>query len=252
MKIYRNLILVLVVLMTSCEKSGDLFFDKEQTDINIWLGSSTIPQDSVSFNFSHMLPGRDSLIFHYRLLSYPLDHDVDFELEAIDGDIDLVYFSFGKYTIKAGEYQGRFPIYFDKPEVYNEFKDKAGKLRFRLKAGGAIKTGIKELSTLTVILQNGISKPDQWDVAPLYYGPLWRYFGTYSLTKHSLLIQQSGRTDFRVITMNNAVTQEDTEALSVAEAIAIVDKCKKWLLEYKAQNNGEPYRDENENEVIFP
>lgn len=244
--------LAFVVLMTSCEKSEDFFFDKEQTDINIWLGSSSIPQDSVSFNFSHMLPGRDSLIFHYRLLSYPLDHDVDFELEAIDGDIDLVHFSFGKYTIKAGEYQGRFPIYFDKPEVYNEFKDKAGKLRFRLKEGGQLKTGLRELSTLKVILHNGISKPDHWDVAPLYYTRLSQYFGTYSLVKHSLMIQESRKTVFRVKNTSNTATQEDTEALSVAEAVGIVDKCKKWLLEYKAQNNDEAYRDENENEVIFP
>lgn len=244
--------LAFVVLMTSCEKSGNFFFDKEQTDINIWLGSSSVPQDSVSFNFSHMLPGRDSLIFHYRLLSYPLDHDVDFELEALDGDIDRVHFSFGKYTIKAGEYQGRFPIYFDKPEVYNEFKDKPGRLRFRLKEGGQLKTGLSELSILKVILQNGLSKPDHWDVAPLYYSSLSRYFGTYSLTKHSLLIQESKKTVFRVYTFSNAVTQEDTEAMSVATAVAIVDKCKKWLLEYKAQNNNNPYLDENENQVVFP
>lgn len=247
--------LVLVVLMTSCEQSENFFFEQDRAELNIWLGSASTPQDSVSFNFSHMLPGRDSIMFNYRLLSYPLAHDVDFELEALDGDIDLVSFSLPTYIIKAGSYQGQFPIYFDKPDNYNEFKDRAGKLRFRLKENEVLKKGVQELSTLSVIVQNGLSKPDHWDVAPLYYGRLSNYFGTYSPAKHSLLIQLSGKTVFRVYTSVNVVTSEDADAMSLAQARALAAKCKKWLLEYQ-ERNGKPLRemenDENSNLVIFP
>lgn len=250
MKLLKYILISTVLITMSCSKNENLLFDQNKTDINIWLGQLNAPVDSGTFNFSHMIEGKDSLMFNYRLLGFPLDKDVEFELEAVAGDMNKVNFEFGKYTIKAGEYQGRFPIYFNKPANYTEFIEKAGKIQFRLKETEKVKAGVTELSTLTVKLQNGLVMPDHWNVAPLYYLRLSQYFGTYSAVKHSLLIQVSGKTEFRIYSSRTA-TIEDTEAMSIAEATNFKNVCKNKLIEYK-QLNGKALVDENDQEVTFP
>jgi hypothetical protein len=252
MKIFKYLVLGLLFLGAGCEKSDHLFFDENERSLNIWLGQSGAPVDSVTYNFSHIVEGQDSVVFNYRLLGYPLDQDVDFELEALDGDIDLVYYSFGKYTIKAVEYQGQFPIYLNKPRDYNEFKAAPGRIRFRLKESNVLRKGADELSKLTLILRNGLSKPDNWDVAPLYYLRLSNYFGAYSDTKYSFIIQVTGRQNIHVYQALNAVTQENPDAISTGLATYYRDLCKIRLNEYKLQNNNQPLLDENQQEVVFP
>ena len=158
---------------------------------------------------------------------------------------------FGKYIIKAGQYEGRFPIYFIKPENYEQFKEQAGKIKFRLKENDKIKAGARETSSLLVKLQNGLVIPDHWNVAPLYFLRLSQYFGTYSAVKHSLLIQVSGKTEFRIYS-NRTATINDTEAMSIAEATNYKDLCKNKLIEHKQVNNGQALLDENGLEVTFP
>ncbi|WP_437921445.1 DUF4843 domain-containing protein [Sphingobacterium sp. LRF_L2] len=252
MKLFNYLILSCVLICTSCEKNKDLLFSPEKKDLNIWLGQSGAPLDSITYNFSYNVDGHDSILFNYRILGLPLEEDAEFELEALDGDIDLVYFSFGKYIIKAGQTEGKFPIYFDQPANYNEFKLETGKIRFQLKENDAFKRGVNELSKLKVVLKNGLSKPDNWDVAPLYYLKLNTYFGSYSEKKHSLIIQETGQQTINVYQVLNAITREDANAISAGKAIFYRDQCKSWLAQYKESNNGQALLDENNQEVVFP
>ena len=251
MKFFKYIVLGTLLIHFSCTKNENFFFDKNKTDINIWLGQLNATVDSGTFNFSHIVSGKDSIMFNYRLLGYPLNSDLEFELEAYEGDMDKVQFEFGKYIIKAGQYEGRFPIYFIKPENYEQFKEQAGKIKFRLKETEKIKAGARETSTLLVKLQNGLVIPDHWNVAPLYYLRLSQYFGTYSAVKHSLLIQVSGKTEFRIYS-NRTATINDTEAMSIAEATNYKDLCKNKLIEHKQANNGQALLDENGLEVTFP
>lgn len=242
--------LVAIIALSSCKKNEDFLFDPNVKEINLWFGNANAPSDSTSYNFAYILSGKDSVMFNYRLMGYPLDKDLDFELEAVDGDTDKVQYEFGKYTIKAGQYQGSFPIYFFKPEGFSEFTETAGRIRFRLKESNELKAGVKELSTLNIKLQNGLVMPEHWNTQVLYYLRLSTYFGTYSTVKHTLLIQVSGKTVFRIY-QNRAATIDDTEAMSIAEATNYANMCKKILLEYKEQN-GHPLLDENGIEVTFP
>ena len=251
MKTIQYLILSMVFLSLGCERNEELYFANETKGLNIWLGSGGAPVDSITYNFSYVIEGRDSILFNYRLLGYPLDHDVDFELEAVDGDTDLVYYAFGKYTLKAGTYQGQFPIYLDKPEAYQESKEKSGKIVFRFKENEELKSGAKERTELHLVLQNKISKPDHWDVAPLYYLNLSRYFGTYSDKKYSFIIQVTGNANFTVYSTLNAVTQLDENAISSGMATYYQQECKKALEAYNLEH-GSPLLDENNNEVVFP
>ncbi|MCA5006571.1 DUF4843 domain-containing protein [Sphingobacterium bovistauri] len=251
MKFLKFIAILTAFIQYSCSENEDLLFKQNKTDINVWLGQLNAPIDSGNFNFSHIVDSKDSLMFNYRLLGYPLTSDLEFELEAFEGNLDDVQFEFSKYVINAGEYQGRFPIYFLKPENFNHFKENAGKIKFRIKETDNIKSGALELSTLTVILQNGLVIPAHWQTAPLYYLSLSRYFGTYSAVKHSLLIQLSGKTEFRIYSNRNA-TINDTEAMSIAEATNYKDLGKNYLIEYKKANNNRGLLDENGLEVTFP
>lgn len=234
----------------SCTKNEELYFSKEQHGINIWLGTSTAPVDSVTYNFAYVIAGKDSVLFNYRITGYPLDHDTEFELQAVAGDTNLVYYSFGKYTIKAGEYQGTAPIYIQKPENYTEFTSGSGKVVFKLKPAGIYKEGAKELDSLTIAFKNYLAKPDNWDAATYPYRPMSTYFGTYSNVKYAFIIQTTGMVDFKIYYTTAKDPQLEANTITSTKASALQSQCKVALQEHNAQYG--ILLDENNNQVVFP
>jgi len=234
----------------SCTKEHKFPFPEDRNAINIWIGTTTVVEDSFTHNFAYTITGRDSVMFNYRLSGFPLDHDTQFELQAVSGDTNRVYYSFGKYTIKAGEYQGLFPIYIDKPADYAEFKNTSGKIVFKLKETATFLEGAQELSALTIIFKNAVSKPDNWDVATTPYFTMSKYFGTYSNVKYAFIIQTTGMANFKIYytLVKDPVLADNT--ITATQASYFQNLCKAALLAYKDKNG--PLMDENNSEVVFP
>lgn len=238
------------VAFLSCNKNSALYYSREEKKINIWLGTSTVAADSVTYNFAYKIAGHDSLLFNYRLAGYPLDQDTEFELQAVSGDTNRVNYALGKYIIKAGQYQGTAPIYFDKPAGYSEFKNSSGKIVFKLKPSDGYTEGASELSTLNVVFKNFVAKPDNWDAAASPYFAMSKYFGTYSNVKYAFVIQVTGLVDFKIYytTVNNPVLEANT--ITATQASALQAQCKVALQTYNTQNGA--LLDENNNPVVFP
>lgn len=250
MKLLKLFIVIICVGFLSCQKNNELHFVQNKKLINLWLGASSSPQDSLTYNFAYAIPGRDSVMFYYRLAGYPLDYDTQFELQAVSGDTNLVSYSLGKYTIKAGQYQGSAPIYITKPAGYAEFAGKSGKIVFKLKPSEVFEEGARELSTLNVVFKNYVAKPDNWDAAPYPYFAMTRYFGAYSNVKYAFIIQTTGMVDFKIYYTVQKDPALDANTITATEASSLQSKCKVALQIHNAQYG--TLKDENNNDVVFP
>ncbi|MDI3320948.1 DUF4843 domain-containing protein [Pinibacter soli] len=246
----KFLIFIISCFLFSCTKEHKFPFPEERNAINIWLGSGSVVEDSVTHNFAYTVTGRDSVMFNFRLSGYPLNHDTKFELQAVSGDTSRVYYTFGIYTIKAGQYEGRFPIYIDKPAGYTEFKNSTGKIVFKLKESPTFLEGAEELSDLTVIFKNAVSKPDNWDAATSPYFAMSKYFGTYSNVKYAFIIQTTGMANFKIYytVAKDPVLADNT--ITATQASYFQNLCKAALQAYKDKYG--PLMDENNSEVVFP
>lgn len=247
---FKILLMIVGTGLFACTKNEELYFSKEKRGINIWLGTSTAPVDSVTYNFSYVVTGKDSVMFNYRVAGYPPDHDTEFELQAVSGDTNLVYYSLGKYTIKAGEYQGTAPIYIEKPAGYSEFQNGSGKIVFRLKPSDEYEEGALELSTLNLAFKNYVAKPDNWDAATYPYFAMSRYFGTYSNVKYSFIIQTTGLVNFKIYYTVAKDPALETNTITSTNAAALQVQCKLALKTYNEEHGA--LMDENNNQVVFP
>lgn len=244
------LLLVWAILLCGCSKNDLYYYDADRSALNIWLGTASVAADSVTYNFAYTVTERDSVMFRYRLSGYPADYDRHFELEATEGDGNLVYYSFGDYVVRAGQYEGTFPIYIDKPEGYAEFRGSPGYMVFRLKENTEFEQGANERSSLRIAFRNYVAKPDNWDSDIYPNMPLANYFGTYSDVKYGFIIQVTGLSNFRVrYTVSQDPNLADNEITAI-HAVYLRDKCRAALLEYNATHD-EPLLDENRQAVVF-
>jgi hypothetical protein len=243
--------IISLILATSCSKNDIFYYDAEHTALNIWLGDSNTTLDSLTYNFAYTLEGRDSIMFNVRLSGYPAEYDRPFEIEAVAGDYDYVYYKFADYVLKAGEYEGKFPIYIDKPASYDEFKDRSGAIIFKLKESATFASGTNENSQLYVVFKNYVAKPDNWDDAVYPYYSLSRYFGSYSQVKYSFIIQETGLANFQIYytTAQNPVLADNV--ITSIHATYLKSKCVSALITYNA-THASPLSDENGNLIVFP
>lgn len=237
--------------MAACKKNEELIYQEENTALNIWLANGSSILDSITHNFAYTVPGKDSIMFNYRVLGGISTVDRTFELEAVGKDQDYVYYNFGNYTIKAGQHEGSFPIYINKPEVYNEFKNAPGRITFKLKESANFKKGVAELSQIHVVFRNAISKPDNWDVATDYrYRALNYYFGAYTDTKYAFMIQTLQKHSFMIYIVSFAnPNPNNPNMINSITADYYKRLCVSALEEYEKVNG--PLIDENGNVVQF-
>lgn len=254
-KIHKSVVLALVMslIFVGCSKNEYPEFDANYSALNIWFGTETIPQDSVTYNYSYAL-GEKNIRFYARIIGTLSDLDRTFQLEAYDGDLDEAEGSYalGSYTIKAGKTLGEFNITFDTSKLKNPqaFTQKDGHLKFRMKANDEFLLGATELQTLTIVLKNYLSKPDNWDTATYSMRPLSAYFGEYSKVKYQFMIQELNMVDFK-ISYNATITyDEETNTISNNYANYLVSKMKLALQEYN-ETHETPLTDETGNIVTF-
>lgn len=244
---------VLLLAFASCSKNEYPEFDTNYSALNIWFGTETIPQDSVTYNYSYAL-GEKSIHFYARTIGALSDHDRTFQLEAYDGDLGEAEgsYSLSEYTIKAGETIGTFDIVFDTSKLKNasSFTQKDGHLKLRMKPNDEFREGAKELQTLTVVLKNYLSKPDNWETATYPMRPLNAYFGEYSKVKYQFMIQELNLVDFQISYNATIMYDEETNTLSNSYANYLVSKMKLALQEYN-NTHDTPLTDETGNIVTF-
>jgi hypothetical protein len=240
-----------LLLMFSCAKNDLFYYKDDYVALNIWLGTSTSTLDSLTYNFAYTVNERDSVVFNFRLTGYPVDYDRRFELEAVEGDMNYVYYEYQDYILKAGQYEGTYPLYIDKPAGYEEFKDRQGYIIFKLKETASFAQGAEKSNQLHIIFKNYVAKPDNWDTAVYPYFTLARYFGTYSDVKYGFIIQETGLANFRILYTTSVDPVLEENVITSTHASYLKSKCVAALLEYNA-THGTPLTDENGNPVVFP
>ena len=229
--------LFMTSIMSGCKHNEREYFDAEYTALNMWLGSQRTPTETATYNFVHH-NDMDYISFYVRLTGVPVDYDRTFNIEAVEGDISKVDYVTEDYVLAAGEYEATFPIYFAKPEDYNEFRDSDGYIVFKLKAGstfedGAESTGGIELNRLHIVLQNSVTKPWNWDEDTYPYMPLANYFGSYSNVKYEFMAGVIGLSDIRVL-YGTDLSEEAENVITYLQANYLATKCRTALVEFNA------------------
>ncbi|MCF0244539.1 MAG: DUF4843 domain-containing protein [Bacteroidaceae bacterium] len=222
--IRKTILALMAICLAACEKNETPVYDKNYTALNVWFGSEQgVVYDNATYNFSYY-KGRKDITFRARVMGLPADRDRQFQLVAVEGDIEKVGAACETetYTIPAGQTLVTGKIYFDtsklpNPEVFSK-EGEEGTLVFRVKDNGEFAPGASEMSTLTVKLYNRLQKPAHWDEAPSGYMNLSRFFGKYSRVKYQFMIENTGYVDFHVTFNQSVKYDEETNTLSYAYA----------------------------------
>lgn len=255
MRIFKTIIAALAVgaALTGCSKNDYPVFDTQYSALNIWMGTELIPQDSITYNYSYAL-GEKNVHFYARVIGTAADHDRSFTLEAYDGDLAEAEGSYtlGDYVIKAGETSAICDITFNSSKLKNPqaFTDHDGHLKLRMKANDLFHEGTESLRTLTIVLKNYLSKPDDWDTATYPYLAISRYFGDYSKVKYQFMIETLNLVDFHVSYSATISYDEETNCISSNYASYLASKMKLALEEYNASHDT-PLTDETGNVISF-
>lgn len=249
-KLFTIILATALLCCWSCKKNELPFFDSEYSALNIWFGNKGVISDSLTFNFAYTVLSRDSVMFNARLTGVPADCDRTFRLRAVEGDFDKVDIVFQDYVLKAGEYEGTYPLYINIPDGYSEFTQKSGHIVLELEENELFRPGSIESNHIYLVLKNFLAKPDDWDSATYPYMPLSRFFGTYSDVKYAFIIQTTGYSNFHVYYTMSADELPEGE-ISYSFAGFLAQKCKSSLAEYNASHDA-PLRDEFGFDVIFP
>ncbi|TKC08598.1 DUF4843 domain-containing protein [Pedobacter frigoris] len=238
-------------LMSSCEKAKELRYDNELSTLNIWLGANLQMQDSLVYNYAFKsLNESDTIKFSVRLSGLPGNQDREFKLKAISGDLDRVkegvHYVFPKYILKANTYEGVFPILIKRSA---DFKNKEARVVFALSENESFKKGVREQSSMKVILKEEFSKPANWDVEPYPYTRLSTFFGAYSNVKFQFITTVIGRIPtFRVRSAGVPVPPDE---VYYTQAQYWQSRCKLELAKYNAEHPGQPLKDGDET-IVFP
>ncbi|MDR0545290.1 MAG: DUF4843 domain-containing protein [Odoribacteraceae bacterium] len=247
----KKILCACLLACAACDKNDRPLYDDSYSALNIWLGRQAVASDSIVYNFAYQ-SDFDSIVFYVRLTGFPATADRSFELAPVEGDSALVHYRTPTYVLPAGTYQAAFPIYINKPEGYSAFKEKSGRLVFKVKENPAFREGATETSRLRVVFRNAVGKPDNWDVATSPYRTLASVFGAYSDAKYSFIIQVTGRSNFKIYytTVPGVIEQLADDEVTLLEATDMKNRCKLALIEYNAERGD--LLDENNEKVVFP
>ncbi|MDR0766093.1 MAG: DUF4843 domain-containing protein [Odoribacteraceae bacterium] len=245
----KYITLIAAVAAAGCTGNGKFFYDTSAAALNIWLGREAVVADSLTYNFAYQKE-HDSIVFYARLSGLPSDVDRAFRLEAVEGDSALVHYRTIDYILPAGAYQAAYPLYIDKPDGYDAFKERDGRVVFKVKENPHFAEGAVETNRLHVVFKNYVGKPDNWDVATYPYRPLSTYFGVYSDVKYSFVIQVTGRSNFKIYYTTSPTAVLADDEVTALEATDMKNRCKIALLEHNATHG--TLLDENNEPVTFP
>lgn len=191
---------------------------------------------------------RADVVFHLYVSGGPRNYDRPFTLEQIQeqGKTNAVpgtnYVAFDseemkrEFVLKAGEVHLEMPVTVLRTADLEEYA-----LRFRLAENEHFKPGQEDLAWRKVLFTSALQRPTQWNTR--YDG---MYFGKYSRTKHSWMIEETGeRWDNEFVDMLLVQTDVRTYWLG---------RLKRRLYEInaeRAQQGLGPWEDEDGDEIML-
>lgn len=252
---YILLVAITVVGLASCSENDREYFDPSYASLDIWVGNQTTAHESETYNYSYHL-GEGSVTFYARITGAPVDYDREFTLEMVGGDMDIAGNScrLETYVIPAGEVLAECNIYFNADNLPEDaFTETDGHLVFRLKENSNFKLGTEGAQELTIVLQNGLKKPADWDVVTgtpaSFYKTYATYFGAYSKVKYQFMISVTGLIDFKIY-YSSAKIDEEANTISWDYATKLQQLLQIKLEEYN-NTHDTPLTDENGELVTF-
>lgn len=243
--------LIALVTLSGCKQEDLKYFKEDIPLLNIWLGTSTIVQDSITHNFAYSPTDRDAITFNYRIAGDVVDYDRSFELITSDPDAQLLNFTLGSYKVPAGQYMGSLVLHVDRPQNGDIFKNKDLKVSFTVKPTDLFQASPRDYSRLKITFKNAVTKPDNWDSAVLPYVSLSTFFGAYSDKKYEFIIQTTGLSNFAVYRTVAVDPDLPDNTITEIHARALKNQCR-ITLEQRNLEQGAELEDENGFPIVFP
>jgi len=136
------------------------------------------------------------------------------------------------YIIKAGSSHALVPIVVLRNGIQ---KTKTLILSLKIVANENFQLGQKECLKRSLYITDRVNKPTSWND---------RYFGSYSVVKHSFMIRNTGQKWDYQFCLNLPYRQGDL--------FYYLGRLKMALADYNNANTGNPLRDENGSLIVFP
>lgn len=221
-------LVAVVIFMIACKKEGLQSFELPPA-VTFYKAGIDEGRDSLTVSFAVAKEEviLDTVELPIRIVGLAANHDrsvnvkVDSEkTTAIEDSYELL-----PGIISAGENQGILRVILKR---IPSLKEKEARLWIALDNSSDFQVGPKELSDYLIKFNDFLTKPASWDQIR---------FGEFSQTKYSLIIRETGYTDF--------------SGLRPDVLLFIVSKCRLVLHDYQ-QLNGVEMLDENEIPVRFP
>lgn len=221
-------LVAVVVFMIACKKEGLQPFELPPA-VTFYKAGIDQGRDSLTVSFAVAKEEviLDTVELPIRIVGLAANHDrsvnvkVDSEkTTAIEDSYELL-----PGIISAGKNQGILRVILKR---IPSLKEKEARLWIALDHSSDFQVGPKELSDYLIKFNDFLTKPASWDQIR---------FGEFSQTKYSLIIRETGYTDF--------------SGLRPDVLLFIVSKCRLVLHDYQ-QLNGAEMLDENEIPVRFP
>lgn len=246
--------------LVSCSQEEVDRYDTSLSALNIGFDNVTSLSPDAVYNYSETTTER-AIIFYARISGMPVDHDREFHIEAVGGDIDKAgeTYRFDTYVIPAGEVSGQYNLYFDPSKLSSplDFESEDGELVFKLVTGETFAEGAFNHNELHVTLKNALTKPRTWDQSVSFLFPTIKsIFGDYSREKFQFMIEQGCPVNFKIATMQTETILPDPDVagayiISQGYANYLKMKCIAALDEYNDAHPTAPLSDSYGNPIYF-
>lgn len=231
---------VLLVAASACENDDYVWGEEDFVRINgpeIWTDGT----DSMRFTFSTLptdsmeVTMESTLTVQGRTADYNRSIHLRVDKEATTAPAGVYSFP-EEVTLKAGEHSVAFPVVLRRT---TEMQQKDVRLCIEIAPTGDLTTGVNDASSLTIVWNDKISKPANWD------DKLVEFFGTYSEVKYRFIISTLG-----VYLFPYLEEEEFTWGLMYNYRLRMVAALEAYNND--PTNPDRPMKDENGGPVSFP
>ena len=233
---FSCLLLLAACFLSACSSTDEDFFYQDEPRIRL-VGDKiwAVGTDSVTFSF--VAYGSEvtekEILVDAQIMGDPADRDrvvnltVDPALTTADASMYTVP---STVVVPAGEVKGTFPVILKRAAA---LQSKTVRLYIKVADSSDFKPGVNEENHITMIWNDILSKPKNWD-------RLQQYFGEYSDTKYRFMLANSG-----------GAGEFDPDVMTWAQLMSFKIRFQNALNEYNAAHPGNPLTDEFGNLVTF-
>lgn len=232
----RNIIIAGMAMLGLAACSDEDFLYQDQARVRL-VGPSNYTAGTDSLTFSFVTYPSDTTTKVMNVQVYVMGNVADRDRTAnITVDNDLTTASAAQYdvpstvTVPAGKAYGILPVTLRRTA---DIQDRDVRLYIKVAESADFGVGVNEENHLTLIWNDKITKPSNWD-------DLEEYFGSYSDTKYRFMIENAG-----------GLAEFDADTMSWAELHSYKIRFVNALNNYNNAHPGSPLTDENGVLVTF-